>query len=300
MVLDIIYNPLAGGVKKMADNLAKLVKHLNERGVEFRLHKTEYEKHAVLLTQNAIKNGATTIISMGGDGTNNEVLNGLSNFENITFGIIPCGTGNDFATHAKIPLDVTKAADVILDNPAVFTDYIQLPTVRALNVVGIGIDVDVLTRYQALKKKTKAGYYKCLIKSLLSYKCKNISYQINGEKKCSKAFIAAVANASMFGGGITISPDANENDGKLNLVTVDEIKGLKLIGALLKLNSGKLNELKQTHCALIEEISIDCDKDTIVNVDGELYKNIPFDAKIVHNQLRLHKCVADCHTTIFA
>ncbi len=273
----------------MKCNVEKLVEHLNARGVEFRLHKTEYEKHAVVLTQEAIKNGATTVVSMGGDGTNNEVLNGLSNFENITFGIIPCGTGNDFATHIGIPADVVKAADIILDSPAKFTDYIQLPSVRALNVVGIGIDVDVLTRYQALKKKTKAGYYRCLIKSLLSYKCKNISYELNGEKKCSKAFIAAVANASMLGGGIKICPDAVEDDGKLDLVTVDEIKGLKLIGALLKLNSGKLGELKQTNHTLIEEISITTDKDTVVNVDGELYKNIPFDAKIVCNQLKMHR-----------
>lgn len=273
----------------MTRNVAKLVEHLNARGVEFRLHKTEYEKHAVLLTQEAVKNGATTIVSMGGDGTNNEVLNGLSNFENVTFGIIPCGTGNDFATHIGVPADVTKAVDIILDKPAKFTDYIQLPTVRALNVVGIGIDVDVLTRYQALKKKTKAGYYKCLIKSLLAYKCKNVSYELDGVKKDGTAFIAAVANASMFGGGIKISPDSVEDDGKLDLITVDEIKGLKLIGALLKLNAGKLNQLKQTNHALVEEILITTDKDTVVNVDGELYKNIPFSAKIVTNQLKMHR-----------
>lgn len=289
MVLDIIYNPLAGGLKKMAKNLNLLVEHLKKRGVEFRLHKTEYEKHAVKLTKDAIEKGATTIVSMGGDGTNNEVLNGFCNFENVTFGIIPCGTGNDFASHVGIPLDVTKAADIIIDKPATYVDYMQLPTIRALNVVGVGIDVDVLTRYQALKKKTKAGYYKCLIKSLLSYKCQNITTDVNGERKDQTAFIAAVANASMFGGGLKICPDAIEHDGKLDLVTVDEIKGLKIVNALLKLKSGKIDKLKQTHRTYAETVKIVGDENTIINVDGELHKNIPFEVEVIHNKLKMHR-----------
>ena len=94
MELDIIYNPFAGGEKKMKKNLALVEDKLNALKIVYRLHRSEYAKHAIALTKEAIANGAKTVVAMGGDGTLNEVLNGLYNFENITFGLLPCGTGN--------------------------------------------------------------------------------------------------------------------------------------------------------------------------------------------------------------
>lgn len=289
MTLDIIYNPYAGGEKRMAKNLAAVVRRLKERDVKFSLHKTEYPKHAIELTKNAINSGATTVVAMGGDGTLNEVVNGLDNFENITFGLIPCGTGNDFANHVGLPTDVEKAVDLILDREAVYTDFIQLPTVRAINVVGMGIDVEVLKLYAALEKKTRTGYTNCLIKALLGYKCKNFTSYIDGEERKHKAFIACVANAGLFGGGLSICPMADVSDGKLEFVYIDEIKGLKIPWALMKLKGGKIFDVKATHRITAEKFTIKSDSETVVQVDGELYENVPFEAEVIHNVLKMHR-----------
>ena len=78
-----------------------------------------------LLTQEIIKNGATDVVVMGGDGTLHEVINGFSDFGKVNLGLIPCGTGNDFACALKLPKDPVKALDLIIDGTPKYTDYFQ-------------------------------------------------------------------------------------------------------------------------------------------------------------------------------
>lgn len=289
MELDIIYNPYAGGEKKMTKNLALVEAKLKKLDVVYRLHKSEYPRHAIELTKKAIEDGAKTVVAMGGDGTLNEVVNGLCNFENITFGLLPCGTGNDFAGHLGIPEDVEAALDIVLQREAKYIDFIQIPNLRAINVVGMGIDVEVLKLYSKLEKKTKIGYTNCLLRTLFTYKCVRFTSETNGVKREHKAFLACVANASMIGGGMKISPASDVADGKLNFVFVDEIKGLKILPALIKFKKGKLLSLPQAHSELCDKITISSDKYSTLNVDGELYENQPFSAEVVHETLKMHR-----------
>ena len=289
MELDIVYNPFAGGEKRMRKNLALVENKLNDLKIAYRLHKSQYARHAIELTKNAIDNGAKTVVAMGGDGTLNEVINGFHNFENVTFGLLPCGTGNDFANHCGLPENVEKALDVILQKPATYIDFIQMPDLRAINVIGTGLDVKVLQLYAKLHKKTKIGYYNSLIRALFTYKCTRFTATVNGEKREYHSFLSGLANASMIGGGLKISPQSDAADGKLNFVYVEKIKGLKLIGALLKLKKGKVHELKEAHIELCEKIEIESENCPVMNIDGELYENRPFRAEVVHDVLKMHR-----------
>ena len=153
-MLDLIVNPSAGKDGKKVKKILPLVeKRLLERGIEYVIHATKMPKQATTLTQTLITSGATDIVVVGGDGTLHEVINGFSDFERVNLGIIPCGTGNDFINSINLPLDPIKAIDLIIDGTAKYTDFMQMPTVRGLNIIGMGIDVDVLKRYSALKKK---------------------------------------------------------------------------------------------------------------------------------------------------
>ena len=290
-MLDFIVNPIAGGKrgKKMLKNTTLIKSRLLERGVDFAFHYSSEKGGATAITRDLIKSGATTIVAVGGDGTLHEVINGFSDFDKVSLGIIPCGTGNDFAKALKLPLDVRKAVDVVLDNTPKFTDFMQMPTVRGLNVIGMGIDVDVLKRYEKLKKKTKFGYTKCLVKTLLKFDYVNFKAQFNGVKNDYLSFIACVANGHVFGGGIPICPCAIPTDGKLDFVSVDAINKLKIIGAFIKLKKGKLLTLKQAHHSTTQEIEITTNVPYTVNVDGELYENIPFKVEIKSNLLRIHR-----------
>ena len=291
-MLDLIVNPIAGGKKgkKLLKTLKKIMAHLAERKIEYAVHVAKEHKSSRTKTQELIQNGATDIIAVGGDGTLHEVINGFSNFEKVNLGIIPCGTGNDFAATINLPKDPIKALGIIIDGTPKYTDFMQMPTVRGLNVIGMGLDVDVLVKYNKLKKKTKFGYTSCLIKSLIKFEYSNFEVQIdNGEKKKLRSFVACVCNGHRFGGGIPICPIASPEDNKLDFVAVNEMKRLKIIGAFIKLKSGKIFNLKQTVYDKAENIKIESDKPCVVNVDGELYENIPFDVQIVSNKLKIYR-----------
>lgn len=290
-MLDLIINPTAGGKKgKKLERALKLVEdRLKERNVEYKVHFSERKHHATEITEKVIADGATCIVAIGGDGTLHEVINGFSNFEKVSLGIIPCGTGNDFASTLNLPKYPKDAIDLIIDGEAKYTDFMQMPTVRGLNIIGTGIDVDVLKRYENLKKKTKFGYTKCLIKTLFNFKYSNFDADFNGEKRPYRSFMACIANGHRYGGGIPVCPIADATDGELDIVTVKEMPKLKIILAFLKLKKGKILNLKESTHERTKEIKISTEGSYTVNVDGELYDNIPFEVKVVSNTLRVFR-----------
>lgn len=290
-MLDFIVNPIAGGKhgKKTRKTVAALEKILLDRKIEYKIHLTREKGHAKYITEELISKGSTDIIVVGGDGTLHEVINGFSNFDRVNLGLIPCGTGNDFASAVNIPLVPKKALEIILDNQPKYTDFMQMPSVRGMNVIGTGIDVEVLKKYNALKKKNEWGYTKCLIKTLFDFEYSDFTAEIDGEKTSYRSFIAAIANGHAYGGGISICPIATPSDNKLNFVAVKEMKRLKIIGAFLKLKAGKILSLKQTVTKPLENIKITSEKPLTINVDGELYENVPFEVSIVSNTLKMYR-----------
>ena len=291
-MIDFIINPLAGGKngKKIKHALPLIEKRLGSAGIPYAFHYTEYSKHATKITESLIANGATKIVVIGGDGTLHEALNGFSNFDKTTLGVIPCGTGNDFASALHIPEDPLKALEIILKDAPQFTDFMQMPTVRGLNIIGMGLDVDVLRRYEKCKRKTKLSYTFCLIKSLFNFKYSEFDVVADGKPPVHyRSIIAAIANGHRYGGGISICPTADPADKKLDFVAMKEIKGLKLISAFLKLKKGKILTLPQAVHFNMRNINIDAGKHYTVQVDGQLYEDIPFNVEIVSDTLRFFR-----------
>lgn len=290
-MLNFIVNPSAGGKdgKKIKKALPKIEKYLVENNVPYLVHMTKYAHQATSITKQLIKNGADNVIVIGGDGTLHEVINGFSNFDKVALGVIPCGTGNDFASALKLPLDPIEALKIILEDKPKFTDFMQMPTVRGLNIIGMGVDVQVLEKYQALKKKTKFKYTLCLIKTLMKFDYSDFDAVLNGKTEHYRSFIACIANGHRYGGGIPICPVAKPDDKMLDFVIMNEMPKIKIPGAFIKLKTGKILSVKQSAHETMKEVKIIPQGDYVVNVDGELYKNIPFEVKIVSDTLRVYR-----------
>jgi YegS/Rv2252/BmrU family lipid kinase len=290
-MLDFIVNPSAGGEKgkKIIRTLKAVQQRLMERNVQYSIHYTTKKGDATTMTRDLIEKGATNIIVVGGDGTLHEVINGFTNFEKANMGIIPCGTGNDFAASIDLPFDPKDAIDLILDNTPKYTDFMQMPTVRGLNVIGTGMDVDVLKTYTKLKRKTKFGYTMSLVKTLFKFKCAELVAEFNEKKERLKTFVIGICNGFRYGGGLKICPTASPTDGKLDFVAVTSMNKLKIINAFINLKKGTVNKIKQYIHHQTTEIKIKTPAPCTVNVDGELYENIPFEVKIVPNTLRVYR-----------
>lgn len=269
----------------------EIVKSVFEKaGVEFALDVTDSKQAVRDKTAEITSGKGNCVIVLGGDGTLHDVLNAFVDFENNSLGIIPLGTGNDFAESAHVPADVKKAAELIVNNPPRFIDFIEFDSgLRSLNAFGMGIDVDVLERAYAGKSIKRSKYLHALIVSLIKFKSHNFTVRYNGKEETHFGLIAAIGNGRQFGGGIKMFPDAKIDDGYLDLFIVDYISKRKILGAFIKLMRGKINKLKQATVVKVKEIEFIPDSDDYCfQADGELYKNIPIKARIVENKLKFY------------
>ena len=286
---DILVNPVSGKGKSLIA-LKKVEDLLNSKSIEYKVHRTNYPFHATEIVSELNKNEDTLLIVLGGDGTFNEVLNGITDFEKIVVGFVPCGTGNDYIKATTIPIDTAKALEKILNGNVGYTDFIQIGEKRALNCAGAGMDVDVLVRYSTMKAfKGKIKYYASLIDVLCHLKFHKMNINLDGKDVEKSVFLMAVTNGKYFGGGMPISPLSDINDGELNVVIINEIKKRKILGTLLKFLRGKhLNE-PCTETFSAKEVTITLLDEGKTQVDGEVYDNKILNCKLIHNCLRTYK-----------
>ena len=153
----IISNPVAGQekIKKMILTVEKI---FSAKGVPYQTHFTECVGDATEITKKLTQAGEQEIIALGGDGTLHEVLNGLYDPAACRLGLIPSGTGNDFAEKIGLSKDPETATKFILENEPKPTNYIQIGDKRCMNVAGLGMDVDVLVRCKMGKFRGKIKY----------------------------------------------------------------------------------------------------------------------------------------------
>ncbi|MCM1441799.1 MAG: YegS/Rv2252/BmrU family lipid kinase [Roseburia sp.] len=262
-------------------------------GKDYEVHVTASKQDVKDITAALTSDSGNDVIVLGGDGTLHDVLNSFVDFENNALGLIPFGTGNDFAGAVRVPNDAKKAAELIIGSSPEPVDFIEFESgLRSLNAFGMGIDVDVLEHTYSGKNKKRSKYLHALIVSLIKFKSHNFTVRYNGREERHFGLIAAVGNGKQFGGGIKMFPDATPDDGYLDLIIVDFISKIKMIGAFLKLMRGKVNSLKQATVVKVKEVEfIPDESDFLFQADGELYENIPMKAKIVTGKLKFFTAI---------
>ena len=286
----IVYNPIAGKGKSKHYR-ETLEKSLISKGVEHRFYETHTHGEAVDIVRRLSEHGNDIdIISMGGDGTLHEVLNGFVDPARVRLGIIPCGSGNDFAATAGIPQAMDAAMNLILDGQARFTDFMTCSGVRGMNAIGTGIDVDILRRYNRMKLlKSSAAYLASLIITVLTFKFYQFRECRGGEEIPHSALIACAGNGQCFGGGIYICPEAKIDDGLLDIVIVDNLRKREIPGAFVQLMKKRVLQIEATRFHRDTALRVESDAPMPIQIDGEIYEDLPFDVQVVHNVLRVYR-----------
>lgn len=222
----------------------------------------------------------TDIVIVGGDGTVHEVLNGIADVSSCRLGVIPSGTGNDFAVAANIPMKAEAAARLILDGEAKETNFLTVGGVRCMNVGGLGMDVDVLVRCKKGVVKGKLKYLISLLQSLFAFKGYQIVIESGERREEHKALIAVACNGTQIGGGIRICPAAVIDDGKLDVMAVECMGKMQIVKAFFYLMKGKVLDYPSAEHFLCERVKIIPASPCTVQLDGELYDGLEFDAKV--------------------
>ena len=251
--------------------------------------RTDHVGHAGEIAAQLTSSGEECAIAvMGGDGTLHEVLNGIRDFEKCSLGLIPAGTGNDFAEAASLPKDVKEAAAVIAFKAPRTIDYIELSNgLKSINAVGMGIDVDVLKRAYS-KGGGKSKYLSALIYCMRHFKSYDFTVTYDGKQEKHYGLIAALGNGKQIGGGIKICPDAVLDDGYMDLLMVDYLSPLRTIFAFLKLMRGKINSVKEVTAVRVKSASFTTEAPCSIQAEGEIYDGVKLDAHIVEGGLKFY------------
>ena len=276
----IIVNPNAGKGKGKK-NLKTVLKLFSERGAEYSVFETTRAGEAKEFSERLTSSGEQEIIVVGGDGTLHEVLNGLSDPSSCRLGLIPSGTGNDFSAAAGLPSNAAQAAEIILSGETKETDFLCVGGVRCMNVGGLGMDVDVLVRCKKGRfVKGKIKYLLSLLQSLFTFKGYEIEIESGERRETHKALIAVACNGTQIGGGIRICPASVIDDGKIDVMPVECMGKAQIVKAFLYLMKGKVLDYPAAEHFLCERVKIVPSQPCTVQLDGELYDGLEFDARI--------------------
>lgn len=266
----IVMNPASGsgGGRSL---LAALSAQLAGRGMEARVFATQASGDERRQAELALEAGATAIVCVGGDGTLSEVVGALAGKDAALY-IVPSGTGNDFARAFGLPREPVAALAAQLDGTP---ERIDLGTINGkpfLNVSGSGFDVEVLRKTEELKSvyPGETAYRKAVLAVVSRYRAMEAELSIDGgpfERR--RVTIAEFANGQYIGGGMRVAPDARENDGLLDVVTVVPVWH-GLIPLLLPLFIlGVHVRLPLARSVRAREAVLRC-KGMTVNIDGRL------------------------------
>ena len=285
-MLNVIVNQQARRVEKL---VAKTEERLTAAGVVYRVFYTDKPGAAMKYARSLSAAGGTEFLVVGGDGTVNEVLSGLTDPAACTLAMLPAGTGNDFAAAAGIPVGL-RALDLYFNGVPRPVDYIECGTRRSMNIAGTGIDVEILRRCQRMKHGTNKGkYFRALVACLLRYRGTKVRVTVNGETREYTALIAAVCNGTRLGGGIPLCPPAKIDDGQLELVIVDCPPLRTLVPELVRLMRGKLLTRPIAHHIPCSGAVIEGEGNIFVQYDGEICEEGALNAKIVSGALKLYR-----------
>lgn len=285
----IIANPISGGGKgKLYTDM--LTGRLEECNREFTVLNSGYENQCIELTREASgKADCELIIAVGGDGTFNEVINGLD--FRIPVAFIPAGTGNDFVRGAGIPVKAEEAVEVACRGRENLCDFMEVNGRRCLNVAGTGFDVNVLLCEKKIRKifPGKISYMLALLKSLLRFRFTDISLAVDGGKAEKKTvMLIAIANGKFYGGGMPISLESECDDGILNLIIINKLPKIKIPYLLIRFLQGKLLALtKYVESVKCKRVEFSVEGGLPVNMDGELIDENPVNINIIEKGIKL-------------
>ena len=268
-----IINPAAGKADKTAEYTASIEKSC--QGLDYEIRVSEYSGDCTRIAREYAKTGEEVrLYACGGDGTLNEVVAGAAGYDNAAVTVYVGGSGNDFV---KIfdDRDAFRDLDRLLDAETAEFDLIDCNADPAINICCVGLDSRIGAEMARFKRLPGVSGSLAYILSTVVNLFKGISehyiVDVDGERIDGEMTVICIANARYYGGGFYAVPDAEPDDGLLDILLVKKLHLWQIPGALAKYKAGKYKELGHIARHIrTDRITIRCDKASPVNLDGEI------------------------------
>lgn len=263
----IIINRKAGTdrEKRLEDVVREI---LPEPAFSVQITHLAYLGHGTHLAQEAVQQGVDTVVAVGGDGSINEIAQGLTG-TSTALAVIPLGSGNGLARALKIPLDVRKALQLIANNKRDAIDVGYANEHMFLSNAGVGFDALIADKFRHTQKRGLWGYAKLVIKSFREYKGHSYSIDIDGNKLDRPAFLLSVANGNQMGYEFKLAPDASLFDGMLDVCVVRPVSFLGLLPLSIYSLLGTVHKTKYMTHVRGQDIIIRSPQLAYLQVDGD-------------------------------
>jgi YegS/Rv2252/BmrU family lipid kinase len=246
----VIVNPISGrGAGEKSYPLIESL--LQQYGLNFDMCHTTSPGHAIQLAEDASENGFDVVVAAGGDGTANEVLNGLVRARqngngSAALGVISVGRGNDFAYGIDTPMDLETACRSLAENKRKWIDagFVQggeYPEGRYFGN-GVGIGFDAVVGFEALKLKRLSGFPSYIVAALktifLYFQAPMINIEFNNKTLTQPALMVSVMNGRRLGGGFMMAPKGLIDDGLFDLCIAGQVSRVAIFALILKFMQG--------------------------------------------------------------
>lgn len=272
-----LINPISGTLNKAS--LPKAIdKIIDSEKFEIEIKHTEHAKHAYELSKEAAGNGYYGVLAIGGDGTVNEVASALCDTE-TALGIIPLGSGNGLARHLRIPLNIDKAISIINENHIENFDYCTANDRKFFCTCGLGFDAQVSSTFAKRGKRGPVGYFQSAIAEYIKYRSQTYKITSSNGIITEKAFIIACGNASQYGNNAYITPNADMQDGEIDVTVMLPITPFDTAMLGLLLFSKHIDQDVNIISFRTADLSIERESEGIMHLDGEPV-NMPKTIKI--------------------
>jgi YegS/Rv2252/BmrU family lipid kinase len=271
------------------------------KGLRFEYSLTEAPGHAIELASDAARDGYDMVVSVGGDGTINEVVNGLyasGNMRENALGIVSTGTGSDYIRTVGVPRRYEEACKRLLEpkKRAVdlgvvnYTDKGKTHERLFVNFAGFGFDAEIVRRTTQQFKALGGlpSYLLGLLTTLVTYQNKDISLKVDGESIEKRVCVVIMSNGKYGGGGMKAAPDADLADGLLDALIIGDMSKPDLLASLPRIYKGTHLTHRKVTLKKAREVEVSCRSGRMqLQADGELLGEVPARFRVLPSALNV-------------
>ncbi len=262
-----IINPISGTSKKeyVPETLQRLI---DKDKFDLTIRFTQRQGHATTLTKEAIEQEYYGVIAVGGDGTINEVASALCD-SNTALGIIPCGSGNGLARHLGVPVNISKAIQIINTDNVESLDYCTVNDLPFFCTCGVGFDAHVSEKFAQGHKRGPLSYVQNALLEYLKYRPQKYVIEMGDNIVTEEAFLIACGNASQYGNNAFITPKASMHDGLIDVTVLHPFTPLDtaILGVLLF--TKHIDQDLNINTYRTPELTIKRSKPGVMHIDGD-------------------------------
>lgn len=275
-----------------------------QENFEITLAETAYASHATRLASEAPSQGFDCVLSAGGDGTLHQVINGIllnGNSDALpSIGVIPLGSGNDFATACEIETNATSIIKLLKENSPKPTDVGKILCEDShgnkiqkyfINVCSLGMGPATVQQMEKSPKWMSADlrYFTAIVQTFFNHQPEKISLKTENWEFSGKVRVFAVANGKSFGNKIFIAPDAKMEDGWLNTFLASDLPLAKFLWYLQTIKQKKKITDSRIEYTKVKEVSLSSPQKLLLEAEGELVGQLPAQIEIIENRIKFFR-----------